>query len=121
MSITRLRIAPGNFFVKWGSGRSIMRLVRGLWERYSGGAGRALWLGSLVSLALALSIHGARAEKEGLELGRRSDALGREIDRVRRDNQALRDELRALETDPVYLESLLRRWKMAGRGERVVE
>jgi hypothetical protein len=98
-----------------------MRLVLGLWDRFSGGVGRAIWLVSLVTLAVTLSVHGARAEREGLELGRRSAALGREIDRVRRDNQALRDELRALETDPVYVESLLRRWKMAGRGERVVD
>lgn len=121
MSITRLRIAPGYFFVKWGSRRSIMRLVRGLWERLSGPVGRVLWSGSLTLLGLAFAMHAARAQGEGAELERRSGALQREIERVRRDNQSLRDELHALEADPVYVESLLRRWKMAGRGERVVE
>jgi len=98
-----------------------MRLDRGLWERIWGGAGRALWAASLGLLGLALVAHAVRAGKEGAELERRSAALARETDRVRRDNQALRDEVRALEGDPVYVESLLRRWKMAGRGERVVE
>ena len=98
-----------------------MRLIRGLWERCSAPVGRALWGGSTGLLALALAVHAVRAQGEGTELERRSAALGCEIERVRRDNQALRDELRALETDPVYVESLLRRWKMAGRGERVVE
>ena len=98
-----------------------MRLIRDLWERCSTPAGRALWGVSTGLLALTLAAHAVRAQGEGLELERRSATLGREIERVRRDNQSLRDELRALETDPVYVESLLRRWKMAGRGERVVE
>jgi len=98
-----------------------MRLIRGLWDRFSIGAGRALWLGSPVLLGVALSAYGLRAEREGAELARRSAGLDHQILQVRRDNQALRDELKALEADPVYVESLLRRWKMAGRGERVVE
>jgi hypothetical protein len=98
-----------------------MRLIRGLWERVSAPVGRTLWGFSLGLLALVLVAHAVRAQGEGVELERRSAALGRDLERVRRDNQALRDELRALETDPVYVESLLRRWKMAGRGERVVE
>ena len=44
-----------------------------------------------------------------------------EIERLRRTNQALRDEIRALDSDPVYVESLLRRWKMIGPSERNVE
>ena len=41
--------------------------------------------------------------------------------RLRRGNQSLRDEARALESDPVYVEALLRRWKMIGPSERIVE
>jgi len=47
--------------------------------------------------------------------------MDREIERLRRANQALRDEIRALDSDPVYVESLLRRWKMIGTSERNVE
>ena len=121
MSITRLKIAPGVFFVKGGSRRSIMRLDWGLWKERAGRAGAALQAVSLVVLAVVLAAYALRAGREGSEMERRSAALGREIDRVRRENAGLRDELRALETDPVYVESLLRRWRMAGPGERVVE
>ena len=98
-----------------------MRLVWGLWGRLSGPAGRVLWSASLAFLGVVLAVHAARAQGEVVELERRSGALGRQIERAHRDNQSLRDELQALERDPVYVESLLRRWKMAGRGERVVE
>ena len=87
MSITRLRIAPGYFFVKWGSRRSIMRLVWGLWGRLSGPAGRVLWSASLAFLGVVLAVHAARAQGEVVELERRSGALGRQIERAHRDNQ----------------------------------
>ena len=91
--------------------------LKGLAERAGSG-----FLGvSLAVLGLALVSVALRAGREGSEMERRSAALGREIEQVRRGNRALRDELKALETDPVYVESLLRRWRMAGPGERVVE
>lgn len=90
---------------------------KGLWGR----AGSALWGVAVGLLAAALAAHALRAGREGMELERRSASIGREIDRVRDGNRSLRDELRALESDPVYVESLLRRWRMAGPGERIVE
>jgi hypothetical protein len=84
-------------------------------------AGRA---GGAVLLALAgagLAAGAADSAREGTELARRSRALDGEIRRARAGNEALRREIRALESDPVYLESLLRGWRRAGAGERVVE
>jgi hypothetical protein len=54
-------------------------------------------------------------------VAREGAAMDREIGRLRGANQALRDEMRALDSDPVYVESLLRRWKMIGPSERIVE
>jgi cell division protein FtsB len=68
---------------------------------------------------LAAQAAGARREREAV--AREGAALDRELQRMKRANQALRDEVRALEADPVYVESLLRRWKMVGPSERVVE
>lgn len=98
-----------------------MKRIRAFWNKAGSGAGTALWVSAVALLGLTLASQAVRAGREGAELERRSVALGREIDGVRRENQALRDELRALDNDPVYVETLLRRWKMAGRGERVIE
>jgi cell division protein FtsB len=54
------------------------------------------------------------------DLERRSAALDAEIGRTRAENRALKDELQALEADPTYIESLLRRWRMAGPRERLI-
>jgi hypothetical protein len=72
-------------------------------------------------LAGILALQGWRARADGAELDRRSAALDREIGRMKRENQAMRDELKALETDPVFVESLLRRWKLAAPDERLIE
>ena len=76
---------------------------------------------TLAGLAVLLAAQAAGARREREVVARQGAALDREIDRVRRANQALRDEVRALDADPVYVESLLRRWKMVGPSERVVE
>jgi hypothetical protein len=86
--------------------------------RRAGGAGAALLL-ALAGAGLAAAAAGSA--REGVELQRRSRALDAEIRRARAGNEALRQEVRALEGDPVYLESLLRGWRRAGTGERVVE
>lgn len=98
------------------------------WGRTKTLAGEALrsawglvWGMTLAALAGALVTLAARAPQETAELERRSQELDREMDRVRRANQAMADEVQALETDPVYVETLLRRWKRAGAGERIVE
>jgi endonuclease/exonuclease/phosphatase (EEP) superfamily protein YafD len=87
-------------------------------------ARRAGQAGGIALLALAgagLAAGAADSAKEGTELARRSRALDGELRRARASNEALRREIRALESDPVYLESLLRGWRRAGAGERVVE
>ena len=76
---------------------------------------------ALAGLAVLLAAQAAGARREREVVARQGAALDREIERVRRANQALRDEARALDADPVYVESLLRRWKMVGPSERVVE
>ena len=80
----------------------------------------ALWALAVLMLAgvLSWSAWSARAEVSGLE--QRRDALQREVDRARGENRTLREELRALEEDPVYVESLLRKRKRAAPGERIL-
>jgi cell division protein FtsB len=98
-----------------------MTLDRGFWKGLAGRAGA--WLGAFAIglLAVALAAHAVRTAREASEMEVRSALLAREVEQVRRESQSLRDEMRALESDPIYVESLLRRWKMAGRGERVIE
>lgn len=94
------------------------------WGRWKGGAervGAGFLAVSLGVLGVVLAATAVRAGREGSEMERCSAVLDREIGRVRSENRALRDEIKALESDPVYVESLLRRWRMAGPGERVVE
>jgi len=95
------------------------------WKDRLAGWGRAaratLWGAVLAGLAALLAAQALASRREGLDLRRRGAALDREIEAAKRANQALRDEVRALETDPVYVESLLRRWRMAGAREQVVE
>jgi cell division protein FtsB len=123
MSITK--VAPGGFLVKWGIGRSIMQLdwgvVRERASSWVSGARSVVGTLALAGLAVALAGQAAGARREREAVARQGSAMDREIDRLRRSNQALREELRALDQDPVYVESQLRRWKMVGPSERVVE
>ena len=88
------------------------------WTGKAGAAAGALLLGML---GVVLAAGAAESAREGAGLSRRSRALDAEIRRGRAANDALRQEIKALESDPVYLESLLRGWRRAGAGERVVE
>ena len=76
---------------------------------------------ALVGLACVLAAQAAGSRREREAVAREAAAMDRDIERLRRTNQALRDEIRALDSDPVYVESLLRRWKMIGPSERNVE
>jgi hypothetical protein len=98
------------------------------WGRFRGraaswlsGAKTAVGSAALVGLACALVAHAAGSRREREAVAREAAAMDRDIERMRRANQALRDEIRALDSDPVYVESLLRRWKMIGPSERNVE
>ena len=98
----------------WG----LFRARAGSWMACARNGVGAVALGAL-ALLLAAQAAGARMERDAVR--RESAAMDREIDRLRRANQSLRDEARALESDPVYVEALLRRWKMIGPSERIVE
>lgn len=98
----------------WG----LFRTVAGEWLRQ---ARNVVGVAALAGLAVLLAAQAANARREREGVAREGAALDREIARLKRANQALRDEARALEADPVYVESLLRRWKMVGPSERVVE
>jgi len=98
------------------------------WGKYRSVAGEwlikarnAAGVAALSGLAVLLAAQAANARREKEIVAREGAALDREIGRLMKANQALRDEARALESDPVYVESLLRRWKMVGPSERVVE
>ena len=86
----------------------------------AGPARLALWTAA-AALGVALAAQAAGAGRNAAALERRAAVLDRDLERARGTNAALREELRALREDPVYLESLLRRWRRAGEGERVVE
>lgn len=94
---------------------------KGRLTRWGEGALRGTWALALGLLGLVLAGEACRAREEGARASRQEAAVAREMGRLRRENTALRDELRALESDPAYVEALLRRWKRAGPGERLVE
>ena len=102
-----------------------MKLDWGLWKGRAGaglaGARKIAGIALLAGLALMLAAQAAGARREREAVLKQSSTMDREIDRLRRANQSLREEARALESDPVYVEALLRRWKMIGPSERVVE
>ena len=98
------------------------------WGRFRARAGA--WLAgarnvagvvALSGLAVLLAAQAAGARREREVVAREGAAIDKEIARLRRANQALRDEIRALDSDPVYVESVLRRWKRVGPSERIVE
>jgi len=98
------------------------------WGRFKARAG--VWLGGARNVAVAAALTGlgvllaaqaAGARREREVVAREGAAIDRETARLRRANQALRDEIRALDSDPVYVESVLRRWKRVAPSERIVE
>ncbi|HLY73128.1 MAG TPA: hypothetical protein VKU80_03330 [Planctomycetota bacterium] len=94
----------------------------GVWaQKWVTLARNAAGTAALAGLAVLLAAQAAGARREREAVAREGAALDRELERMKRANQALRDEARALDADPVYVESLLRRWKMVGPSERVVE
>jgi cell division protein FtsB len=98
------------------------------WGRFRTGAGvglvmarKVLGTAALAGLAVLLAAQAANARRERETVARECATLDRDIERLKRSNQALRDEIRALDSYPVYVEALLRRWKRVGPSERVVE
>jgi hypothetical protein len=98
----------------WGR----FREPAGAWLR---GARNVAGVAALAGLAVVLAAQAAGARREREIVARESAAIDREVARLRKANQALRDEIRALDSDPVYVEALIRRWKRVGPSERNVE
>ena len=81
----------------------------------------ALWTSALGLLAVVLIVQALRAHEEVRGLNGRRVELDRRVDRLRSENESLREELHALRNDPVYVESVLRARQMIGPGERAVK
>ena len=73
---------------------------------------------ALVGVALGGDLRDARKETE--QSYREWRESERELERLLEENQRLEKELHALQNDPVYIESVLRRWKMAYPGETIL-
>ncbi|MFN3486080.1 MAG: FtsB family cell division protein [Planctomycetota bacterium] len=98
--------------------------ARGWRERLAGVAGRLrgpLWGAAVGVLMAGLAVQVVGSRGETIRLRRERAVLGRRIEELKRANQALREEVRALETDPVYVESVLRSWKQVAHGERLID
>jgi cell division protein FtsB len=91
------------------------------WGMLGPGAARAAAAAAVLILGGLLAAQAAEARKERVALERRHAAADRELERARRRSQSMKDELRALEQDPAYVESLLRRWNRAAPSEKIVE
>jgi len=102
-----------------------MQLDWGRFRAHAGawleGARNVAGVAALAGLAVLLAAQAAGARREREVVAREGAAIDRETARLRRANQALRDEIRALDSDPVYVEAVLRRWKRVGPSERIVE
>ena len=82
---------------------------------------RILWGTLAAALAVALVVKAADAHGRNAGLHRRLKATQVELERVRGDQSRMRAELRALNEDPLYLESVLKRSPAGPPREPVVE
>ena len=97
--------------------KSLKRAVAA-WSKPFGGL---VWGAALGLLGLVLAVQAWRSYGEVRELSRRQAHLERRVERIKGENRALQEELKALETDPLYVESVLRGRKMVRAGERLVK
>ena len=77
-------------------------------------------VGFLLSLGAALIWDLWEARKETEKSYREWKQADRELEHLLEENRQLEKELYALQNDPVYIESVLRQWKMARPGETVL-
>ena len=80
-----------------------------------------LWGGLAVALAIALAVKAVDAHGRNAALYRKLKAAQAELDRVEGDERRMRSELKALNEDPIYRESVLDRPVGARSNEPVVE
>jgi len=78
------------------------------------GAGAAVFF--VLAVLLILAVH--RGHREAVREARTVEAVSREADRVKLENESLRREIRALESDPIYVESVLRGRSLKETGEK---
>ncbi len=88
---------------------------------WSGRAGSAAVVIAVLMLGGLLVAQSAEARRERAGIERQHRALDRDLERAKRRHQDLRGEIQALASDPVYVESLLRRWRMSAPAEKIVE
>ena len=83
---------------------------------------RALMWGALAGiLAISLVLKAVEAHGRNAGLHRRLKATEAELDRVLADEARMRAELKALNEDPLYLESVIQRAPAGRPGAPVVE
>jgi hypothetical protein len=80
-----------------------------------------LWGGLAIGLAIALALKAVDAHGRNAALYRKLKAAQAELDRVEGDERRMRSELKALNEDPIYRESVLDRPVGARSNEPVVE
>lgn len=76
---------------------------------------------AFVAAGSLLVVEIVRANRDVVRQSRRRETVDREIERIRAQNDSLRAEIRSLEEDPVFVESVLRQRKRVGPGEAIVE
>ena len=80
-----------------------------------------LWGGLAAALAISLVVKAVDAHGRNAAVHRRLKATQDELDRIQRDESRMRAELKALNEDPLYLESVLKRPAAGGPRTPVVE
>ena len=76
--------------------------------------------GFLAFLGLSLGWDLVRARQDTEQYYREWKDSNQELERLLEANRLLEKELQALQNDPVYIESVLRQWRMAHPGETVL-
>ncbi|MBI4566569.1 MAG: hypothetical protein HY716_17975 [Planctomycetes bacterium] len=88
-----------------------------------GAAGGLGWIGGVLALGVAalLLVRTVEAHRRNAGLYHRNVRVEVELDRLRAERESMKRELKALESDPLYVESQLRRLEVGSRREPVLE
>ena len=103
---------PGN------EGNSI--IMKTIWKRTGNRILVVALTGFLAFLGLSVGWDLVRARQDTEQFYREWRDTNQKLERLLEENQLLEKELQALQNDPVYIESVLRQWKMARPGETVL-
>jgi hypothetical protein len=80
-----------------------------------------LWGALAGALAISLAVKAVDAHGRNAGIHRRIKATEAELDRIRRDENRMRAELKALNEDPLYVDSVLKRPASGRPQEPVIE